>query len=205
MRSRVAFGIVALALAPSIVGAQRLGVAGTLTTLPAPVVLDTAIGFRAVVARVGDDFFIAGQPTERALTDMHSRGVTTVVNLRTPPEMKNDVHFDEPAVVRQLGMKYVSLPVRGNDEYPYSPQTVTAFAAAVREANGKVLLHCTIGWRASHLWAAYLIAERGVPAESAVANARAVNLMDERHSGAGRMPIEDFLGRALPELKRHSP
>lgn len=205
MRSHVAFGIIALGIAPSIVEAQRLGVSGTLTALPTPVVLDTAIGFRAVVARVGDDFFIAGQPAERALKDMRERGVTTVVNLRTPPEMKSDVHFDEPALVRQLGMKYVYLPVRGNDEYPYSPETVAAFAAAVRDANGKVLLHCTIGWRASHLWAAYLIAERGVPADSALANARAVNLMDEHHSGAGRMPVEDFLGRAVPELKRHSP
>ena len=54
------------------------------------------------------------------------------------------------------------LPVRGNAEFPYSPKTVTAFSQALKDANGKVLLHCTIAWRASHLWAAYLISERGI-------------------------------------------
>jgi hypothetical protein len=71
----------------------------------------------------------------------------------------------------------------------------------VRSANGKVLLHCTIAWRASHLWAAYLIKEVGIPVEAALANARAINLMDEHRMGSnGRQPVEDFLDRVLPTL-----
>ena len=163
--------------------------------------LDTTGRFQAAAVRVGDDFFIAGQPTERALREMHEQGVTTVVNLRSPEEMQNQVKFDERAVVGQLGMKYVYLPMRGTPEFPYSPDAVTKLAAAVAGANGKVLLHCTVAWRASHLWAAYLIRERGVDVETALANARAINLMDDHRMGpGGRQPVEDFLDRTLPTL-----
>jgi len=62
------------------------------------------------------------------------------------------------------------------------------------------LLHCTVAWRASHLWAAYLI-DRGIPVDSALANARAINLMDDHRMGSnGRQPVEDFLGKSLPTL-----
>ena len=181
--------------------AQRLATTGPISRLPAPVPLDTTGRFQAAAARVGDDFFIAGQPTERALREMREQGVTTVVNLRSPQEMQTAVKFDERAVVDQLGMKYVYLPMRGTPDFPYSPDAVTKLAAAVAGANGKVLLHCTVAWRASHLWAAYLIRERGVDVETALANARAINLMDDHRMGpGGRQPVEDFLDRTLPTL-----
>ncbi|HET9384483.1 MAG TPA: sulfur transferase domain-containing protein, partial [Gemmatimonadales bacterium] len=121
---------------------------------------------------------------------------TTVVNLRTPEEMTRNVSFDEAVLVRSLGMTYVHIPMRGNAEYPYSPAAVTKFAEAMRSTNGKVLLHCTVAWRASHLWGAYLIRERGVSIDSALANARAINLSDERP------PIEQLLDQSLPAFGR---
>jgi uncharacterized protein (TIGR01244 family) len=181
--------------------AQHFTSAARITHLPAPVPLDSAGRFQSTIARVGDDVFVGGQPTERALREMKAQGVTTVVNLRTPEEMKRSVSFDEAALVSQLGMKYVYIPMRGNSEFPYSPDAVTKFSNAVRESSGKVLLHCTIGWRASHLWAAYLIKERGIPVDEALANARAIGLMDEHRMGSnGRQPVEDLLGRDLPTL-----
>ena len=185
--------LIALAVIPSFAAAQW--------SLTAPVLQDTTGLFQAVFARVGEDMFIAGQPTERGLRELRAQGVTTVVNLRTPQEMTDNVSFDERALVAQLGMRYVYLPVRGNAEYPYSPETLAKFADAVKTATGKVLLHCTIAWRASHLWAAYLIQFRGVPVDTALANARAINLMDTHRMGQnGRQPVEDFLDRALPTL-----
>ena len=198
-RAALPLSLLLAAIAPA--GAQRLVSAGPIARLPAPVLLDTTGRFQAAAVRVGDDFFIAGQPTERALREMHDQGVTTVVNLRSPEEMRNAVKFDERAVVAQLGMKYVYLPMRGTPDFPYSPEAVTKLAAAVAGANGKVLLHCTVAWRASHLWAAYLIRERGVDVETALANARAINLMDDHRMGpGGRQPVEDFLDRTLPTL-----
>ena len=191
----------ALALAPQITLAQQFTRPASSTVVPAPVILDTTGLFLERAARVGEDMFVTGQPTERALRELKAQGVTTVVNLRTPEEMTKNVPFDEPALVKELGMRYVFLPVRGTTEYPYAPATLAQFAEAVRTANGKVLLHCTVAWRASHLWAAYLIRERGIAIDSALANARAINLMDEHRMGSnGRQPVEDFLDQALPML-----
>ena len=190
----------------------RTGVSQTFTrpapiaTVSAPVILDTTGLFQERAAHVGEDMFVTGQPTERALRWLRAQGVTTVVNLRTPEEMTRNVPFDEPALVRELGMRYVYLPVRGTSEYPYSPATLAKFAEAVSTTNGKVLLHCTVAWRASHLWAAYLIKERGIPIEAALANARAINLMDTHRIGSnGHQPVEDFLDQTLPTLGHPSP
>jgi uncharacterized protein (TIGR01244 family) len=191
----------ALVAAPWAANAQQLAKAGPIANLPAPVVLDTTGMFQAKFVRLGDDIFIGGQPTEKALRDLKAQGVTVVVNLRSPQEMKSAVKFDEPALIQQLGMRYVYLPMRGTAELPYSPDALARFAEAVSSANGKVLLHCTIAWRASHLWAAYLIKDRGVPVETALANARAINLMDTMRMGSGgRQPVEDFLNQSLPTL-----
>ena len=131
--------------------------------------------------------------------ELRAQGVTTVVNLRSPPEM-NRVPFDEAALVKQLGMEYVYLPMRGTPELPYSPAAVKSFAAAMSGAKGKVLLHCTIAWRASHLWAAYLIQNRDVPVATALEQARMINLMDDMRMDGDRQPVEAFLGRALAEV-----
>src|SRR5438309_9982655 len=97
-------------------------------------------------------------------------------------------------------MPYAYPPQRENGQYPYSPATLAKFAAADSNAKRNVLPHCTNAWRASHLWAAYLI-DRGIPVDSALANARAINLMDDHRMGSnGRQPIEDFLDRTLPTL-----
>jgi len=67
-------------------------------------------------------------------------------------------------------------------------------------ADGKVLLHCTIAWRASHLWAAYLIRERKTPVATALSQARLINLMDDMRMGGDQQPLEGFLGRVVPEM-----
>jgi uncharacterized protein (TIGR01244 family) len=187
------------AVTSGVCGAQRLTGPHPTGKVPAPVALDTRGLFQDKFARVGDDVFISGQPTERALRELRAQGVTTVVNLRSPPEM-NRVPFDEAALVKELGMEYVYLPMRGTPELPYSPAAVKSFAAAMSNAKGKVLLHCTIAWRASHLWAAYLIQYRDVPVASALEQARTINLMDDHRMDGDRQPVEAFLGRSLPEV-----
>lgn len=188
--------VAVLTLCAADAAAQRLTGPTPAAVVPAPVALDTTGMFLARFSRVGDDVFIGGQPTERALRELQAQGVTTVVNLRTPEEMTRSVPFDEAALVRSLGMTYVYIPMRGTAEYPYSPAAVAKFAEAMRSTNGKLLLHCTVAWRASHLWGAYLIKARGLPIDSALANARAINLSDERP------PIEQFLDQSLPTFGR---
>jgi protein tyrosine phosphatase (PTP) superfamily phosphohydrolase (DUF442 family) len=111
------------------------------------------------------------------------------------------VGFDEAALVKELGIKYVQIPMNGSATNPYGPKQLDTFAAAMAAADGKVLLHCTIAWRASHLWAAYLIRERKMPVKDALAQTRSINLMDDMRMGGGdQQPLEGFLGRVVPEM-----
>jgi uncharacterized protein (TIGR01244 family) len=181
------------AVAQSIVGKDKTG------PVPEPVNLDAKGLFQDKFVSVGDDMFIGGQPTKTALRDLAARGVTTVVNLRMPEEMAR-VGFDEAALVKELGMKYVYIPMRGTRDNPYGPKQLDAFAAAMASADGKVLLHCTIAWRASHLWAAYLIRERHMPVATVLSQARRINLMDDMRMGADQQPLEGFLGHTVPEM-----
>jgi uncharacterized protein (TIGR01244 family) len=180
------------AVAQSIVGRGKTG------PVPNPVTLDPVGLFQAKFVSVGDDMFIAGQPTEKALRDLRARGVTTIVNLRMPEEMAR-VGFDEAALAKELGMRYVHIPMRGTPENPYGPKALDTFAAAMASADGKVLLHCTIAWRASHLWAAYLIRDRNVPVTTALSQARQINLMDDVRMSE-QQPLEGFLGHVVSEM-----
>jgi len=74
----LAFCFAGSAAAQTIVGKGKTG------PVPNPVTLDTTGLFQAKFVSVGDDMFIAGQPTEKALRDLKAKGVTTVVNLRMP-------------------------------------------------------------------------------------------------------------------------
>lgn len=101
--------------------------------------------------------------------------------------------------MKSLGMTYVYLPMRGTPELPYAPKAVQDLAQAMRATNGKLLLHCTVAWRASHLWAAYLIEVRHVPVETVLTQTRAINLMDEMRMSE-KQPLEEFLARPVPGL-----
>ncbi len=184
--------------AQSVVGKDKTG------PVPNPVNLDTTGLFQAKFVSVGDDMFIGGQPTEKALRELRARGVTTIVNLRMPEEMAQ-VGFDEAGLAKELGIKYVYIPMRGTAENPYGPKALGTFTAAMAAADGKVLLHCTVAWRASHLWAAYLIRERNTPVATALSQARLINLMDDMRMGGDQQPLEGFLGHVVPEMGHPKP
>src|SRR6266511_3486134 len=72
-----------LVAAPRVSAAQQFTKPARITAVAAPSILDTAGLFQDRAVRVGEDVFVAGQPTPRALRWLHEQGVTTVVNLRT--------------------------------------------------------------------------------------------------------------------------
>jgi protein tyrosine phosphatase (PTP) superfamily phosphohydrolase (DUF442 family) len=67
--------------------------------------------------------------------------------------------------------------------------------SAIKASDGEVLLHCTVGWRASHVWAAYLVKEKGMSYEDAVKAGEAMNLNGYKPPNATSTPVEDLLGR----------
>lgn len=111
-----------------------------------------------------------------------------VVNLRTQEEMDNReaIPFDEEALVDSLGMEYVQIP-QGGEEHPYEPSALVHFAEAVERSEGNVLIHCTVGWRASHMWGAYLVRYKGLTVPQALEHAKAINF--------GSIPILEYLGK----------
>lgn len=147
--------------------------------------------FFVVVADVGA-MHIAGQPSEAAFREFAANGVTTVINLRTQPEMdnRNQVPFDEAELLKELNVNYVHIPLGGPDT-PYTPAAIDQFAKAVEEADGDILFHCTVAWRASHVWAAYLVKYKGYTLEEAIRHADAINL--NGYKQPGKQPIELFL------------
>jgi uncharacterized protein (TIGR01244 family) len=155
---------------------------------PPDTVSDLA-GFQDRIYREGR-LYISGQPSVDALRALQQAGVTAVVNLRTPSEMENRerVPFDEQALARELGLDYVWIPLGGED-HPYTPQAVDTFAAALLRHPGPVLLHCTVGWRASHMWAAYLVRYDNFPVAEAYARGEAI--------GIGKTPMARLLDRDL--------
>ena len=163
------------------------GSAANQVTMPQRLPADE---FNQVLVQAGENLFIAGQPTEQGLRYLEAQGVDTVINLRTRPEMddRNMVPFDQAALLATLGIHYVHIPAGGEDS-PYSAAMVTQFAQALANARGKVLLHCTVAWRASHLYTAYLYRHAGLSLTEAVRHGRAINL--------GQLPVEGFLGQEV--------
>lgn len=157
------------------------------TVLPAPI--EDIDGVTGGVFKDGR-LFVAGQPDEDALRRFRELGVTVVINLRTPAEMDNRerVPFDEAGFVREQGMEYVHIPL-GGDDHPYTPEAVAIFAETLEKHGGPVLLHCTVAWRASHLWAAYLILYQDFDIAAALDRGEAIAISPP--------PLQGLIGRPL--------
>jgi uncharacterized protein (TIGR01244 family) len=132
--------------------------------------------------------YIAGQPTESAIAELGRRGVTVVVNTRTPAEVEDreQVPFDEESVVRQHGMSYVAIPL-GGDDHPYEPAAVERLAEVLAANDGHVVIHCLYGYRALYLWMAHLVQNEELPLEQAMDRGEAMMLKPH--------PLGRLLGR----------
>lgn len=134
--------------------------------------------------------FIGGQPSEAALRELKELGVTAIVNLRGEAEMANRewVPYDEAALAAELGLEYVHLPISGED-HPYRPEVLDRLEETLRRHPGPVLLHCTVGWRASYAWTGYLVRHQGLGIDEALARGRAMQLSED--------PLARLLGRPM--------
>lgn len=126
------------------VGAAKL-FAGSSVSLDAT--LPPIHNFRKVDERV----WVGAQPGTKHYRQLAAAGVTVVVDLRTgaPGDAR-----DDPAVLREIGLDYVWLPLR--DGHAPDAAMVSRFLGIAREAEGIVYVHCGGGvGRSYSLQAAY--------------------------------------------------
>lgn len=108
----------------------------------------------------------AGQPNPAALEVFADVGYTTVIDLRGAGENRG---FEEAAVVEDLGMHYVALPIEGKDAISF--ENARKLDALLQEYPGPVLVHCGSGNRVGALLALRASLD-GADAESALAIGR---------------------------------
>jgi len=200
----------AVALAVCLTACVRYEPAAAPTTAPAPAAgtpstaapdAMPADGFSAAVPmdawagafnnayRLDDDYFFAGLPTEAGLRLAADDGVKVVVNLLTESQQAERIAFDEPALVAELGQKYVTIPIMPDT---FSKEDVARFANAVENVDAPVLVHCASANRVGALWAAYLNLHRGVELERAIELGRSAGLSgDSMVEAVRRVTSED--------------
>ena len=83
-----------------------------------------------------DGITSAGQPDEAAFSVFADSGYVAVIDMRTAGE---DRGLDEPQVVEELGMEYVSFPIGRND---LKLEKAGELDELLERFDGPVLLHC---------------------------------------------------------------
>lgn len=165
-------------------GATR-GDAATAAPVATPAPVPAQPPFETRVVRDGA-VLLSPQPMAADLEALGAKGVRRVINLRTPEEMAT-LGFDAAAVAKAQGMDYTLLPIAGNAGF--TPAALDAFSAAMATGEGDVLLHCASGTRAAHLYAAWLVREKGMSPEDAMRRVAPLGLWP--------LPMERLLDRTL--------
>ncbi len=94
----------------------------------------------------------AGQPGPAHFRAMKEAGVQVVVDLRHPEEPRG---FDEPALLSELGLEYVVIPVTDETLTDETLDQVTSVMRA--NADREVVVHCASGNRIGGALMPYLI------------------------------------------------
>ncbi|MDX2060671.1 MAG: hypothetical protein SFV24_22860 [Gemmatimonadales bacterium] len=107
-----------------------------------------------------------GQPAPAHFEALKRAGVEVVLDIRDPMEPRP---FDEPALVRQLGMEYVNVSVTGGS---LDDGTMERILTVLRtNAYRPVLLHCASGNRVGGPLIAHLMLDHGATQDDAIQTA----------------------------------
>jgi protein tyrosine phosphatase (PTP) superfamily phosphohydrolase (DUF442 family) len=113
-----------------------------------------------------------GQPDKSHLEALARAGVKVVLDLRAPHEPRP---LDEPAIVRQLGMEYVNIPVITNGILD-DVLMERLLAEYRRHADAPMLCHCAGGNRVGGALIPHLMLDQKFSEAEAIATARRVGL-----------------------------
>jgi protein tyrosine phosphatase (PTP) superfamily phosphohydrolase (DUF442 family) len=112
-----------------------------------------------------------GQPNAQQLRALKEAGGGVILDVRDPMESRP---IDEPALVRQLGMEYVNIPVRAGS---LDDATLDRILAVLRGAGDRtVFFHCGSGNRVGGALIPYFMLDQGMEEQDAVDQAMRVGL-----------------------------
>lgn len=114
-----------------------------------------------------------GQPTAAQLEQAAAAGFRTVINLRADGE--DGELAGEAAIVADLGMRYVRIPMSGPADLTEANARLLAETLDA-EGAGPILFHCASGNRVGALLALKAAVVDGVPAEQALALGKTAGL-----------------------------
>lgn len=117
------------------------------------------------------DVATSGRPAPEHFALAKARGVRRVINLCPHSE---PCAYDEPALVAELGLDYLNIPVAGPADL--SADNARALDAALSDGTGAVLVHCASSNRVGALFALRAFHLQGKSAEEALAIGRAAGL-----------------------------
>ncbi len=133
-------------------------------------------------AKTGD-VLIGGQPSVAALETLAAQGYKTIVSTRA----EGEIDWDEQAKAESLGMTFVRIPMP-SPVTEITDDQVALLDDVLSGGVGPVVLHCGSGNRVSGLWAAWLVADRGL------APGEALRLAQLAGMGSVRPVVERRLG-----------
>ena len=152
----VAFGVVASSAPLSAIEPEETGILNA--TSPEPGIL------------------FGGQPTAAQLEKLAAAEYKTVIDLRATSE---DRGYDEAAVAKAAGLDYVSIPV--TEETLQEAKTLDQFIKVFNETDKPVLVHCGSGTRVASVYYAWLVSEKKMSREEALAKAKEEGLRRETY------------------------
>ena len=137
--------------------------------------------------RVNEQVCTGGQPTREQLGSLKAEGVRSIINLRAPEE--HDI-ADERARAQELGLRYVSIPVKTAD--PKDEQVEAFLKATADPGIFPVFIHCGSGNRVGAFWMIRRVLVDGWALEKAEDEAKQIGLQSPG--------LRDF---ALDYIHRH--
>jgi len=113
----------------------------------------------------------SGQPGAAHFEALKAAGVEVVLDIRDPMEPRP---FDEPSLVRGLGMDYENVSVR---QGALDDATMEAVLGVLRRNEGRTLLvHCASANRVGGSLLPYFMIDRGMPEDAAIDAAMRIGL-----------------------------
>jgi protein tyrosine phosphatase (PTP) superfamily phosphohydrolase (DUF442 family) len=111
-----------------------------------------------------------GQPHPAHLESLRSAGLGVVLDIRDRMEPRG---FDEAAILEELGLEYVNIPVSAAT---LNDATLERVLGVLRGSKGPVFVHCASGNRVGGALIPFLMLDQHMEEEDAVAQAMRIGL-----------------------------